>query len=147
MPRCARLKHRAQPGPHREHVTSEDMSEAPNGEFSLVALRLCWLVFVILHAFCGTYFALMSLTYWKLPGTTFGRWLYFYDLGLDPEHDGTISIVHGCIAAVHFGYLVWMIGWSIENRRLVFAVYNLFGPPTATTTEGETAKFVICIGH
>ncbi|KAG7379382.1 Centrosomal protein of 41 kDa [Phytophthora pseudosyringae] len=133
MPQCACLRNRTHAGPGRNRIPSAEFAAA---EFSLLGLRVCWLVFIGLHAFCGLYFACMALTYWKLPGTTFGRWLYFYDLGLPPEDHRTISVVHGVIAAVHVSYLLWMIGWSIEKRQLVFAVFNVFGHPTAISSDG-----------
>lgn len=114
------------------HACAAEAEGFGPGEFSPTALRFCWFVFLTLHGFCGVYFACTAFGYWVLPGTTFGRWLYFYNLGLDPEHDGTIAIVHGCIALVHGGYLLWMLGWSIQRRSLVFAVYNLFGTPPSS---------------
>ncbi|KAJ8571982.1 hypothetical protein ON010_g4850 [Phytophthora cinnamomi] len=132
-----RQKQRGQPGPRLNHAPSAAVEDTSDGEFPPFALRLCWFVFITLHGFCGLYFASMSFGYWVLPGTTFGRWLYFYNLGLDPANDGTISIVHGCIAAVHAGYLLWMLGWSIQRRSLVFAVYNVFGTPPSNRTGSE----------
>eukprot|EP00644_Phytophthora_capsici_P018613 jgi/Phyca11/132860/e_gw1.247.3.1 len=105
--------------------------------FSPLTLRLYWFVFSILHAFCGLYYTVMAMVYSELPSSTFGRWLYFYDLGLDPEYDGNISLVHGCIAAIHVGYLIWMIFWSLYTRRLVFAVYDVFGTPIRATGKSE----------
>jgi len=145
MPRYPQLKQRPQAGPSRSRVPPVEAEEITTSEFSPLASRVCWLVFVILHAFCGLYYAAMSLSYWELPGTTFGRWLYFYDLGMDPEHHRTISIVIGCVGSVHAVYLLWMIGWSFQKRRLVFAVYNVFGHTVSTPLDGqEKITRIIC---
>ncbi|KAL3660558.1 hypothetical protein V7S43_014313 [Phytophthora oleae] len=68
--------------------------------------------------------------YWNLPGTSMDLWLYFYDLGLGTDNEHTIALFHGCLGAIHFIYLVWMIGWSLKKRMFVLAVYNVLTRPS-----------------
>ncbi|KUF82092.1 hypothetical protein AM587_10013770 [Phytophthora nicotianae] len=73
----------------------------------------------------------MALCYWGLPGTMLDVWLYLYGLSLGTEHDRNIAVILGSVAAIHLCYLVWMLGWSLQKRQFVFAVYDIF-PPSRT---------------
>lgn len=84
--------------------------------FSPNTTRLCWVAFILLHAYCWIYFAAMACFYWGLPGTTLDVWLYFYELSLGSAYDRAIAIVLGSVAAIHFAYLVWIVCWSLKNR-------------------------------
>ncbi|KAG7379389.1 Centrosomal protein of 41 kDa [Phytophthora pseudosyringae] len=61
---------------------------------------------------------------------------------MDTQYYHTIAVVHGCLAAIHFLYLVWMIGWSLQKRRLVFAVFSVFARSGTSThaLNGQTGN-------
>jgi hypothetical protein len=106
-----------------------------SNSFSPTVLVLCWLCFLALHVFCLLYFAAVAWCYWHLPGTSLDRWLYTYKLGLGTDFDRLVAAAHGCVAGIHAGYLVWMISWSIKERQLVFAVYDVFVDASKRSTD------------
>ncbi|RLN14891.1 hypothetical protein BBJ28_00008574 [Nothophytophthora sp. Chile5] len=108
-----------------------------NDSFSAPLLGLCWASFLALHVVCLVYFAATAWCYWNLPGTSLDRWLSLYYIGLGTQSDRTIAIVHGCMAAVHGVYILWMLLWSVKKRRLVFAVYNVVKSPTRLSSIGS----------
>ncbi|GMF29397.1 unnamed protein product [Phytophthora lilii] len=101
-------------------------TETETTAFSPTVLALCWCCFVTLHTFCLLYFASVAWFYWHLAGTSLDRWLFTYSLGLGPEFDRIIAAAHACVGGIHFGYLLWMVMWSLKERQLVFAVYDVF---------------------
>ncbi|GMF21033.1 unnamed protein product [Phytophthora lilii] len=146
--------HKSVRGPNEVHLgpTSSDIEGKLQGgshydKKSFVQVGLWWCVFVSLHLFCCIYFTTMWWGYWNLPGTSLDVWLYFYNLGLGTDNEHTIALMHGCLALIHAGYLLWMIGWSLKKRRLVLAVYNVFTrPATRARRKGGRLKYYIsCI--
>ncbi|EEY64866.1 uncharacterized protein PITG_16181 [Phytophthora infestans T30-4] len=117
-----------------------------DGSFSHFALHLCWFGFLILHGFCLAYFSTIAWCYWNLSGTFLDVWLNYYHLGLGTKHYYLIAIVHGCLAAVHLTYLVWMLGWSVKKRKLVIAVFNVFGSPNKHQND-KKSRFISRIYH
>ncbi|EGZ19104.1 hypothetical protein PHYSODRAFT_494587 [Phytophthora sojae] len=123
------------------------ITRRPDGSFSPITLRLCWLGFVALHAFCYVYFSVFAWCYWNMPGTLLDTWLFFFNLGMGSENDHAIAVVHGCVAAVHLVYLLWMIGWSFKKGRLVFAVYNVFTRPTTRERSERRRTSRVCSAY
>ncbi|RLN67187.1 hypothetical protein BBJ28_00022361 [Nothophytophthora sp. Chile5] len=118
-----------------------------NDSFSAPLLGLCWFIFLALHIVCLAYFAATAWCYWNLPGTSLDRWLSLYYIGLGTQSDRTIASVHGCVAVVHIVYILWMLLWSVKKRRLVFAVYNVFKPPTHLSSIGSEWQVVESAKH
>ncbi|KUF82097.1 hypothetical protein AM587_10013775 [Phytophthora nicotianae] len=112
------------------------------GSFSQFNLHLCWFGFIALHGFCLAYFLTIAWCYWNLSETFLDVWLSYYDLGIGTRHYHTIAVVHGCLAALHFVYLLWMLGWSFKKRRLVVAVFNVFNRSGKNLNEKQPG--IIC---
>ncbi|GMF15674.1 unnamed protein product [Phytophthora lilii] len=116
-----------------DFLAGEGVAKRRDSSFSPATLHFCWLAFVTLHVFCLIYFTTFAWCYWNLPGTSLAWWFLFFHVGLGSDHDHAIAVVHGCLAAVHLIYLIWMVGWTLKKRRLVFAVYITFSRPGTST--------------
>ncbi|RLN48229.1 hypothetical protein BBJ28_00019186 [Nothophytophthora sp. Chile5] len=110
-----------------------------------VVVGLYWVGFLALHVVCFVFFAATSWCYWNLPDTDLDFWLTYYSLGLGTQSDPTIAIVHGFLAGLHGLYILWMLLWSLKKRRLVFAVYNVFKPPSRLASFGNKRHSVVSL--
>ncbi|RLN20369.1 hypothetical protein BBJ28_00002519 [Nothophytophthora sp. Chile5] len=127
----------------QSRVQAEDYAVHHNETFPGVIAGLCWVGFLALHVVCFVFFAATAWCYWNLPDTDLNFWLTYYSLGLGTQSDPTIAIVHGFLAGLHGLYILWMLLWSLKKRRLVFAVSNVFKPPSRLTSFGSKSHSAV----
>lgn len=88
--------------------------------FSRPVYFIWWVSLLLLHFVGAAFFAAAATGYWLLPNTYLESCLTFYSLGMPADSHPKLAQVHFAIAGCHVAFALWMIGWSLRRRALVF---------------------------
>ncbi|KAG7376229.1 Centrosomal protein of 41 kDa [Phytophthora pseudosyringae] len=112
----------------------------PAREFVVVSswmFALWWLIFIGVHLVTCGYNALYALFYWELGQTILCRYLVFYQIGMPPDHYGTIAAIHAVMSLVHGLCVLMMTLSSLWYRTLTFTPWG----GTSIATEGANSMY------
>ncbi|DAZ93283.1 TPA: hypothetical protein N0F65_001122 [Lagenidium giganteum] len=107
-------------------------------QFSRWPLLVCWLLVVMIHAFCAAFYVLIAMMYYNLVSTNLIWTIILYSLSIEVTAYKAVTVVHAGLAAAHVFAIIKILYLSLRQCRL-----TLESPVTAENldkTEGRVAS-------
>ncbi|DAZ98841.1 TPA: hypothetical protein N0F65_000997, partial [Lagenidium giganteum] len=98
-------------------------------ELSQNKFRACWVLTLLIHSVCATFYAMVAVAYHYLPSTALFWSVVLYSLSIDVDKYTLIVVVHVLLSAVHAFSILTMTWRSHQHCTLTFQ-----SPKTTTTT-------------
>ncbi|KAE9155579.1 hypothetical protein PF001_g697 [Phytophthora fragariae] len=89
-------------------------------QLSSCAFTVWWVILLGVHVVVAFYNVVYGYYYWNLTNAYLNVLLVSFEIGLPPENDRAIAIIHIIMAVLHGVCILLMLGGSIWQRSLAF---------------------------